>query len=95
VKLSKKGITIDAQSPIEIDRLKKAGYVEPEEIPVPETKEPEKVEGEPSTNPTIEQIYAMCDEAGVKPEDLKINGENPTLTQVKAAITKAKKAGGK
>lgn len=93
MKLYFKGITVEVESPIEINRLKRAGYTDP---PVAEVVEPEKQESNPpATGPTIEEIYAMCEEAGVKPEDLKINGENPTLAQVKAAITKAKKAGKK
>lgn len=100
VTLRKGGITLKDIPENEVSLKLRAGYVkveEPEEIQAPEA---ENEGGDPSSeigpaSVSIDQIYAMCEEASVSPDDLKINSENPTLTQVKAAVTKAKKAAGK
>jgi len=89
MKLYKDGIFRNTVSPTLIAELKRAGYVEVKE-PV---EMPDQDENDADDTVSINDIYAMCDEAGVNPEDLKINGKNPTLAQVKAAIKKAKKAG--
>jgi hypothetical protein len=92
--LSKGGITVEVSHPTDIARYKKLGYVEPEiGYPHPEIiRDGEKAEkGEPKTL-AIAEIYAMCDKAGVDPGDLKLDGEHPTLAEVKAAIKAAKKA---
>lgn len=46
----------------------------------------------PSDKPTIAEIYALCEEAGISPDDLELKGENPTLAAVKKAIKAAKAA---
>ena len=86
MKLCKDGITIDATDS-ESGRFLRLGYQKVEEEPVVETgsDNPESI--------SIEQIYALCEKAGVKPDDLKLSGEHPTLAEVKAAIKAAKKAG--
>ncbi len=81
--LYKCGITVEVSHPSDIARYKKLGYVEVKT----EVEEPAVVPERPS----IEQIYALCDKAGVNPEDLRIEGEHPTLAEVKAAIKAAKK----
>lgn len=79
MKLFFEGITRNTENPNIIVDLKKAGYVE--------------VAEREQKLPTIEEIYALCEKAGVKPDALHLEGENPTLAEVKAAIAAAKKAG--
>jgi len=87
LKLTNCGITVEVTHPNDIARLKRLGYKEdkpPEKPKAPEAPAPAKV--------SLEKIYALCEEAGVKPDDLVIDVENPTLAQVKAAIKAAAKA---
>jgi len=97
--LSKGGITIELEYPAEIKRFKAMGYVEAE-VGYPNPKvtkdgvnEPEPAETAETERVSIEQIYALCDKSGVSPDDLILEGENPSLSEVKAAIKAAKKAG--
>lgn len=85
VKIRKDGITMSVHDN-EIDRYLRAGYKKVEE-PTEEvgSGQPESI--------SIAQIYAFCEKANVKPEDLMLEDEHPTIAQVKAAIKSAKKAG--
>lgn len=89
--LVKDGIMVEFTHPSDIKHYKGLGFVEAEiGYPNPEiikngVKENGKV--------TIAQIYAMCEKAGVSPDDLKLEHESPTLAEVKAAIKAAQKDG--
>jgi hypothetical protein len=76
MKLFLDGITRNTDNPVVIAELKKCGY--------------QVVKDEPAEVVSIAEIYALCDKAGVKPEDLILKGENSTLAEVKAAIKVAK-----
>lgn len=57
-----------------------------------ELQEREAATKDETPRPSIGEIYDMCDDAGVKPGDLRIEGEHPTLPAVEAAIEAAKEA---
>ena len=78
------GITVEAVDEREAEMYKKLGFVDE---PAPKLSENTD---EPGDQVSIGQIYALCDEAGVKPESLVMQGEHPTLDQVIAAIEVAK-----
>jgi hypothetical protein len=44
---------------------------------------------------SIAEIYKLCEEAGVMPDSLELQGEHPTLKQVRTAIKAAKKTAAK
>ena len=74
----------DAERLVELEGFGYAKLVEPETAPESSSEE--------VSYPMIGEIYAMCDAAGVKPGDLRIHGEHPTLAEVQTAIAGAQSA---
>ena len=83
----KDGITVQAITATDEAYYKRMGY---KEVVGEASVKTTSKQAEPAT---IEQIYALCEKAGINPDDLKLEGEHPTLAEAKAAIADAKKAG--
>lgn len=67
--------------PIEVAKVEAVSAPAPEETKE-KSPEPKKLA------PTIAEVYALCEAAGVNPGDLHLGPEIPSLAKVKAAIKK-------